>query len=150
MSLDRIQSKQGNLAVYPEATSGGFPGRFSIGGEVGFVEGAAAQCGGAVAFSPNPRSGTVPTLASSGTISHNGSGVAIVTNAGATTGNIIQAGTVHGQLLIVINQGSGSITMAAAGTSNVVQGTGAIIVATGAALFVWNSNDSRWYGVEGV
>lgn len=150
MSLDRIQSKQGNLAVYPEPGSGGFPGRFSIGGEAGFVEGAAAQSGGALAMSPQPRSGTVPTLANSGTITHNGSGVAIVTNGGATTGNIIQVGSVHGQLLVVINQGSGSITMAAAGTSNVVQGTGAIIVATGAGVFVWNTNDSRWYGVEGV
>lgn len=150
MSLDKIQSKVGNLALYPEATTGGFPGRLSIGGEVGFAEGLAAQTGGAAVFSPTPRSGTPPTLANAGTITHNNSGVVKTTNAGATTGNILQAGSYDGQMLIYINQGSGSVTMAAAGTSNVVQGTGAIVVATGAAVFVWNANDSRWYGVEGV
>lgn len=150
MSLDKIQSKVGNLALYPEATTGGFPGRLSVGGEAGFAEGQAAATGGALIMSPNPRSGTIPTLATSGTITHNGSGVVKTTNAGATTGNIIQAGSYDGQILVYINQGSGSVTMAAAGTSNVVQGTGAIVVATGAAVFVWNATDFRWYGVEGV
>ncbi len=150
MSLDNLQSKTGEFVVTPLATTGGFPGAVTIGSTAGFVEGGAAASGGALYMNPQPKSGTPPTLANAGTITHNGSGVAITTNAGATTGNIIQAGSKHGQILICINQGSGSVTMAAAATSNVVQGTAAIIVATGAATFVWNANDSRWYGVEGV
>jgi len=150
MSLDRIDSKTGLLSLFPLPTSGGFPGGVFAGGEAGFAPGQAAQTGGALIQGPTPRSGTSPTLANSGTITHNNSGVAKVTNAGATTGNIIQAGQFDGQLLIVLNEGSGSITMAAAGTSNVLQGTAAIIPATSAAIFVWSTTNSRWHGVEGV
>lgn len=150
MSLDRMDSKLGLLSLLPLATSGGFPGAVFVGGEAGFAPGLAANTGGALIQSPTPRSGTSPTLATSGTITHNNCGIAKVTNAGATTGNIIQAGSYDGQLLIVINQGSGSVTMAAAGTSNVVQGTSAVIPATAASVFVWNATDSRWYGVEGA
>ena len=150
MSLDRLDSKIGIFSVLPLATSGGFPGGMHVGGGAGFAPGQAANTGGALILGPTPRSGTSPTLANSGTITHNNSGVAKVTNAGATTANIIQAGQFDGQVLIVLNEGSGSITMAAAATSNVLQGTAAIIPATSAAVFVWNATNSRWHGVEGA
>ncbi len=150
MSLDRIDSKPGILSLFPLPTSGGFPGAAFVGGEAGFAPGQAAQTGGALIQAPTPRSGTTPTLAGSGTITHNNCGVVKVTNAGNISGNIIQAGQYDGQLLIVLNEGSGTITMAVAATSNVLQGTNAIIPATSAAIFVWNATNSRWHGVEGV
>ncbi len=150
MSLDRMDSKVGLLSLFALPTDAGYPGAVFVGGEAGFAPGAAANTGGALIQSPTPRSGVSPTIANSGTITHNNCGVAKVTNGGATTGNIIQAGSYDGQLLIVLNEGSGSVTMAAAGTSNVLQGTGAVIPATAASIFVWNTTNSRWHGVEGA
>ncbi|TXH42149.1 MAG: hypothetical protein E6Q97_36215 [Desulfurellales bacterium] len=150
MSLDQDQAVAGYHRVGAPDTSGGFPAGASIGTRAGFVPGAAAATGGALYMTPSNMSGTTPTLATSGTISHNGCGVAQVLNAGATTGNIIQKGTHPGQVLMVINQGTGSVTMAAVATSNVAQGMSAVIPAGAASLFVWNHIDARWYGVEGV
>ncbi len=147
MSLDRISSKPGNFQLTPEATSGGFPGALSIGGEAGFVEGAAAQTGGALIQTPTPRSGTIPTLASSGTVTHNGCGVAIVTTGGAVTGAIVQVGSKDGQHLAIVNTSANTITMAAAGTSNVAGGTAAIVPASAALLLVWSASQSRWYDI---
>ena len=148
MSLDRMDSKVGLLAFFALPTSGGFPGGHQFGGEAGFAPGQAAQTGGALIQSPTPRSGTVPTLANSGTITHNNCGVAKTTNAGATTGNIIQVGQFDGQHLVYINEGSGSVTMAAAGTSNVANGTTSVVPALAAALFVWDAAVSRWFGTN--
>ena len=147
MSLDRIDSKTGLLSLLPLATTGGFPGGAFVGGEAGFAPGLAVQTGGALIQGPTPRSGVSTTLATSGTITHNNSGVAKVTNAGAITANIIQAGSYDGQYLTVTNEGTGSITMAVAATSNVLSGTGAVIAALGAATFVWNTTNARWHKV---
>lgn len=145
MSLDRLQSKTGLFQINPEVGSGGFPGGVSVGGEFSIVAGAAAATGGAIAPTPTPRSGTVPTLAGSGTVTHNGCGTCIVTTGGAVTGAIVQAGITHGQNLTIINNSANTITMAAAGTSNVANGTGCIISATAAIGLTWNAIDSRWY-----
>lgn len=147
MSLDRIQSVVGRLTVTPEADSSGFPGAIALGPNAGVAGGAAAGTGGALYTAQTPKSGTVPTLASSGTVTHNGHGMCVVTTGGAVTGAIVQPGTLPGQHLVICNNSANTITMAAAGTSNVQGGTAAIVPANAALHLVWNPLDSRWYDV---
>ena len=151
MSLDRLQSKTGRLELAPENTSVGFPGGIGLGPNAGVVEGAAASRGGALYSTPQPKSGTVPDLVTGGTITHNGNGVMIFNPGAASTGNIVQAGTVHGQQLTIVNIASGAgftITMAAAGASNVANGTSCVVSLLAAIQLVWNALDSRWYQVR--
>lgn len=147
MSLDRIQSVVGRLTLTPEADASGFPGLVALGPNAGVAGGAAAGTGGALYTAHTPKSGTVPTLASSGTVTHNGHGVCVVTTGGAVTGAIVQAGTLPGQRLVIINNSANTITMAAAGTSNVAGGTAAVVPANAALELVWNTLDSRWYDI---
>lgn len=94
----------------------------------------------------NPAAGTAATtVAGSGTID-----TTIfwqrVTNAGAITGVILEAGTAHGQIALVTvdKDASGSVTMAAEATSNVCSGTGAVIAAGETAMFIWDATDTCW------
>lgn len=67
---------------------------------------------------------------------------------GAVTGIILTAGTVDGQKLTLFNkEASNSITFAAAGTSNVADGTSAVIAALRAMTLIWDQVSSRWYRV---
>ena len=91
-----------------------------------------------------PPKGTPGTLASSGTISHNGKNYVRVTTGGAVTGVIMQKGRQDGQLLIIENVSANSITFATAATSFVRAGTSAVIAANSIAIATWNNNDSRW------
>jgi hypothetical protein len=147
MSLDRIQSVPGRLTVTPEASDAGLPGLVALGTNAGIAGGAVAGAGGAVYTAQTPKSGTVPTLASSGTVTHNGFGMCVVTTGGAVTGAIVQPGTLPGQHLVICNNSANTITMAAVGTSNVAGGTAAIVPANAALHLVWNPLDSRWYDV---
>ena len=69
-----------------------------------------------------------------------------VTNAGAVTGIIIEAGTAHGQIVLVTvdKDAGGSVTMAAEATSNVCSGTGAVIAAGESAMFIYDLTDTCW------
>jgi len=67
---------------------------------------------------------------------------------GNRTGTILQKGTVDGQIIVLVNVGTHSITMAAAGTSFVGLGASCIIAA-GASLFcVYDSTTQRWLATE--
>lgn len=146
MSLDRLRSRAGLFVVDPEATTTGFPGAVALGSGAGTVEGGAASQGGALYQIPVQKAvADIPTLASSGTITHSGSGTVVVTTGGAVTGAIVQVGTRPGQKLTVINNSANTITMAVVGTSNVANGTGCIISALAAITLTWNALDSRWY-----
>lgn len=79
------------------------------------------------------------------TIATGGVTVSRVNPAGAITGVILQAGNAAGQKVVVINESANTITFAAAGTSNVADGTSMVIDATKAAAFYWNTGTSRWY-----
>jgi hypothetical protein len=46
-----------------------------------------------------------------------------------------------------MNTSANSITFAAAGTSNVSNGTSAVIAANTAMKLVWDATGSRWYPV---
>lgn len=148
MSLDRFKSAPGVMSLNPEPTqTDGFPGALMIGGIAGFAGGLLANTGGALIQTPFTRSGAVPTLASSGNLNHQNCGVLIFTTGGAVTGIIVQAGTYHGQMLVLVNTSANTATMAAAGTSRVAAGTSAIVPALGALQLTWNALDGRWYDV---
>lgn len=62
------------------------------------------------------------------------------------TGVILTAGTIDGQTICLINTtAANSITMAAAGTSNVADGASCVIPALRAMIFTWDATSSRWY-----
>jgi hypothetical protein len=92
------------------------------------------------------QSATAPDVANSGTIATAGvSSVARVAPTGARTGVILAAGTWDGQICHVINESANTVTFAAAATSNVADGTSAVVAALRSMTFVWNSSTSRWY-----
>lgn len=65
---------------------------------------------------------------------------------GAVTGIILPVGTVDGQELILFNtESANTITFAAAATSNVADGTAAVIGALRALVLVWDATSNRWY-----
>lgn len=75
--------------------------------------------------------------------------IARCTVASGATAAILEAGTVDGQICIVINKDlSNTITFAAQGTSNVALGTVAVIGAGAAALCVWDSTTEHWHLTE--
>lgn len=147
MSLDRLQSKTGLFSITPLATAAGFAGGIDFGGVAGVTQSSSADGGGALFARPMPRATNAQTLSSGDTIFANGAGVVnVVTSGGATTGVIMQAGTVHGQIVYIVNTDSSfSVTFAAAGTSLVANGTGAVIAAVTMKGFVWNAITNRWY-----
>jgi hypothetical protein len=90
-------------------------------------------------------SASAATIASSGTITTAGVDQARVTTSGAVTGVILQAGTYANQACVVVNESANSITFAAVGTSNVADGTSAVIAANRMMVFRWDSGTSKWY-----
>jgi hypothetical protein len=117
----------------------------------------------------NPTNSTVPYLESSttttntsnATLAGSGNAATAVSNnstiptafgfvkctvGAASTGNILTAGIAPAQECVIINtNGSNSITMAAAGTSNVADGVACVIAANTHKRFVWNDGTSLWY-----
>jgi hypothetical protein len=91
------------------------------------------------------QSTSAAATAGSGTITTAGVGVARVSPAGNITGVILQAGTLPGQKVTVINESAFSVTFAASGTSNVADGTGDVIATLTAATFTWDGGTSLWY-----
>lgn len=86
------------------------------------------------------------TIGASGTILTNGRLIARVdAGGGARTGVIMEAGTEDGQICIVMNTGGETLTMAAAGTSNVTTGTGCVIGVGAVALFVFDTTIGDWH-----
>lgn len=108
---------------------------------------------GSFGLAPTQAAGTVQTLANTNTITvGQNQSVVRVTASGAVTGIIIAAGTQPGQLLLVIHEGAAAntLTMAAAGTSNVAGGVTAIWAGLNAHLVVWDSVTALWYQVGPV
>lgn len=70
----------------------------------------------------------------------------LTASGGAATGVILPAGTIDGQELFLINaDAANDITMAAAGTSRVADGTGCVVTHLTAKRLVWDNTSSRWY-----
>lgn len=90
-------------------------------------------------------SSTAPVITNGTTIATATVGTARVAPAGAVTGIILAAGTVAGQTVAVINESANTVTFAAPGTSNVADGTGAVIAGSRAMAFLWDSQTNLWY-----
>lgn len=92
----------------------------------------------------------VQSIADSGTITlpTTGKNAIVATSSAANkTGVILAAGIHDGQEITLINTSSNSLTFAAAGTSRVADGTGAILAALTAMTLVWEAGSARWYRV---
>jgi hypothetical protein len=99
------------------------------------------------------QTGTVQSVATSGTINtpraNSGASVIRVTDAGAVTAVILQAGTVAGQIVIIICEqaAANTITFAAAATSNVAGGAATSLAGLAAHMFVWDAVTAFWYQI---
>ncbi|HVT97047.1 MAG TPA: hypothetical protein VHE33_06035 [Acidobacteriaceae bacterium] len=97
-------------------------------------------------------SATSPDPGAGGTIATAGVGVALVTPAAARTGIILQAGTVNGQEVWVVNQGAAANTLTfhtTPATSNVADSaTEPAIAGLKARKYVWVSAVSLWYPAQ--
>lgn len=96
------------------------------------------------------QTGTVSTIAGAGTITvgtSGGNGSLRVTAAGAVTGVILTAGTRAGQKLSIIHEGAAAntITFAASGTSNIADGTSAVLAGLRKLELEWDASTSLWY-----
>ncbi len=91
---------------------------------------------------------SVQSLADSATIVLPTTGInAIVATSTAAnkTGIILTAGIIQGQKITLINTSANSLTMAAAGTSNVADGVSCVLPALRCMSFVWESGAARWF-----
>ena len=93
------------------------------------------------------QSASAPALATTGTIATSGVGVARIAPTAAVTAAILQAGTVAGQQVSVVNEATATyaVTMAASATSNVADGASTVIAVLTCANFIWDSSTSLWY-----
>lgn len=87
---------------------------------------------------------TPHALSNNGTISALGTARYVAAPSANVTGIIMQAGY-QGQITEIINNSSFTITFAAVGTSNVADGTSAVIAAKRVMHLVYNENDLLWY-----
>src|SRR5579863_4304413 len=95
------------------------------------------------------QSATAVAIASSGTIATAGIGVSRLAPAGAVTGIIMQAGTIPGQMCLVVNESAVGDTITfntTPATANVADSaTELAIPGLTARLYVWDSGTSLWY-----
>jgi hypothetical protein len=98
------------------------------------------------------QSGSAPATATSGTITTSGVNVARSSPASVITAAVLQAGTVAGQVVYVVNEATvaNSIQFAASGTSNVADGANSIIPGGQGRFYVWDSGTSFWYEVTNL
>jgi len=94
---------------------------------------------------PPGQSDAATTVATSGTIFPTGLSVVRLTTGGAVTGVILDKGSSPGQTVTLVNESGNSITMAAAATSNVADGTSAVLAANRAFWLVWDTGTNLWY-----
>jgi hypothetical protein len=119
-------------------------------GAGGATTGGTAGTRGAIVLAGPVRSPVTAaqTVAGSGTITLPTTGRnKLLTTGGAVTGVILTAGRTDGEEVVLLNTSANSITFAAAGTSNVSNGTSAVIAANAAMKLIWDATGSRWYPV---
>jgi hypothetical protein len=127
---------------------------FLINGRNLTADGTLGKSGGFIFQGAAIRSGTFAGLKSSGitslssgnTINTLGMNMVRVSQAsGAVTGIILQQGSFDAQQVVVVNEGSNSVTFDVSGTSHVASGTAAVIAANTSRLFVYDSTTGLWY-----
>lgn len=141
-----------DLGAPPTKIAGLVPAAFRFGGlgaasTVAHSDVVTASMASIAASVLGVRSTTAPVLATAGTITTAGVGLARVAPAGAVTGVILQPGTADPQRVTVVNEspGADSVTFAAAGTSNVANGASCVIPGLTAQSFVWDTATALWY-----
>mgnify|MGYP001591999740 CR=1 FL=1 len=92
---------------------------------------------------------TTPSVATGGRIGVNQFGVARVYANAAAVSVTLQAGTVNGQVITVINSGSSTITFDAQATSLVAGGTGQVIPPVSAQQYIWDTASGLWFPIVG-
>ncbi len=91
------------------------------------------------------QSATAVVIAAGNTITTAGLAVSRVAPAGNVATIILQAGTLPGQKITVVNESAFTITFDVAGTSNVADGATSAIPALSARSLTWDPSTSRWY-----
>jgi hypothetical protein len=95
---------------------------------------------------PSSSLAAAASVSTSGTIALPTQGdTAKLSTSGAVTGVILTAGVYDGQRLTLVNTSANSITFAAAGTSNVADGTSAVLAANRSMTLIWEATSARWY-----
>jgi hypothetical protein len=142
LTVTGLVTASGNLTVTGQSSAGNFSG------DAGKVttDGAGNLATNTLA---TIQSATAVVVGNSGTIATAATGVSLVNPSAAVTGVILQAGTVGGQRVTVVNIAvpANTVTFAAAATSNVIDGVSDVIAGQHAAEFVWTSGGSRWYRI---
>ena len=96
-----------------------------------------ATSGGAVSSQVVGQAGTI-------TLGTPPASVVLVAPTAIRAGIILTVGTVEGQLLYVVNNSNFALTFDVVATSNVQNGTGCVITANTARLFVWEVTVAAW------
>jgi len=98
------------------------------------------------------QSSTAAALATSGTVTTNGVGIARINPGSAVTACVLGSGTIQGQLCVVVNEAVPSFTaqFAASGSSFVADGTNCLIPGGQARLFAWDSAQSLWFEISNL
>jgi len=97
-----------------------------------------------------PTSGTSGTALTTGAINTTNLGISKVIPGTGATATTLATGTVEGQRVTVLNEGTNTITFGAASSSHVASsGTGTETMAPGtAADFLWDQTSGYWYRVK--
>lgn len=105
--------------------------------------------GGATRVALAVTSGGVQVPGNGATLPTTG-GLTRVAPGGAVTGIILQPGISNGQLVTVVNEAiaANTLTFAAAGTSNVSDGTGSVIAGVTGRSFIWDAAVSLWFPLK--
>jgi hypothetical protein len=91
-------------------------------------------------------SGAAGVLANGDKITTRYNGMVEVTTSGNVTGILMQGFPPDNwRTVSVMNNGTGTITMAASGSSGVANGVSCVIAANSAAAFIWNNDLALWY-----
>jgi Pectate lyase superfamily protein len=90
------------------------------------------------------QSTSAAAIANGNTITTSGVGIARVNPAANVTGIILQAGTLNGQQVWVVNESAFTVTFAAA-NSNVADANSSAIAANTARLLVWDGGVNLWF-----
>lgn len=92
----------------------------------------------------------IQAIATAGTVDTTQGDAIRLTVAAASTGVIMRVGLRDGQIVIVYNEdAANSVTMAAAGTSNVANGVANVLAALTCKEYIWNNAKLLWYSIGG-
>ena len=145
-TADGTLGKGGGAQVITSATAGFtvLDGSGNVALQVSGFAPEGITVGGSIAVK---QSSSAAAIATNGTVTTSGIGIARVAPTGNVTGIILQAGTIAGQQVVVLNESSFTLALnTTPGTSNVADSaTEPVIAALTARKYYWDSSVSRWF-----